>query len=196
METSRVGTYTSVDTIHSVVTGCDSIVTLTLRVDSVYDYTQNLGAFCQDTINTMREWIDDEGHSHGFVLDVSTTGLHTLGETHTTIHGCDSIYGVSWYVNPIYDFYEEKDLCENDTLEWEGMLFVGSQYAAYGKTYDPAPYDSVRGPLAHGIHHEKLLTVRPMIRHLMIVSAVRWHTASITRTSIVIPLPAVTRSST
>ena len=156
METSRVGTYTSVDTIHSVVTGCDSIVTLTLRVDSVYDYTQNLGAFCQDTINTMREWIDDEGHSHGFVLDVSTTGLHTLGETHTTIHGCDSIYGVSWYVNPIYDFYEEKDLCENDTLEWEGMLFVGSQYAAYGKTYDPAPYDSVRGPLAHGIHHENV----------------------------------------
>ena len=156
METGRVGTYTSVDTIHSVVTDCDSIVTLTLRVDSVYDYTQNLGAFCQDTVNTMREWIDDEGHSHGFVLDVSTTGLHTLGETHTTIHGCDSIYGVSWYVNPIYDFYEEKDLCENDTLEWEGMLFVGSQYAAYGKTYDPAPYDSVRGPLAHGIHHENV----------------------------------------
>ncbi|MBR6167936.1 MAG: IgGFc-binding protein, partial [Paludibacteraceae bacterium] len=156
MNTERVGTYTSVDTIHSVVTGCDSIVTLTLRVDSVYDYTQNLGAYCQDTIDKFREWIDSEGISHGFVLDVSTVGLHTLGEEHHTIHGCDSIYGVSWYVNPIYDFYEEKDLCENDTLEWEGMLFAGSQYAAYGKTYDPAPYDSVRGPLSHGVHHENV----------------------------------------
>ena len=156
MNTERVGTYTSVDTIHSLVTGCDSIVTLTLRVDSVYDYTQNLGAYCQDTIDKFREWIDSEGISHGFVLDVSTVGLHTLGEEHHTIHGCDSIYGVSWYVNPIYDFYETKDLCENDTLEWEGMLFVGSQYAAYGKTYDPAPYDSVRGPLSHGVHHENV----------------------------------------
>ena len=156
MNTERVGTYTSVDTIHSLVTGCDSIVTLTLRVDSVYDYTQNLGAYCQDTIDKFREWIDSEGISHGFVLDVSTVGLHTLGEEHHTIHGCDSIYGVSWYVNPIYDFYETKELCENDTLEWEGMLFVGSQYAAYQKTYDPAAYDSVRGPLSHGVHHENV----------------------------------------
>ena len=124
MNTGRVGTYTSVDTIHSAVTGCDSIVTLTLRVDSVYDYNIRY-TFCQDTIDTMREWIDEEGKSHGWVLDISQPGDFRIDRLFTTIHGCDSTYGVTWHVDPIYRFDTIIDMCENSRIEWQNTRFTG-----------------------------------------------------------------------
>ena len=124
MPTERVGTYVSVDTIPSRVTGCDSIVTLTLRVDSVYHYNIQY-TFCQDTIDTMREWIDEEGKSHGFVLDISQPGDFRIDQVFTTIHGCDSTYGVIWHVDPIYRFDTIIDLCENSRTEWQRTRFTG-----------------------------------------------------------------------
>ena len=145
MNTERVGTYTSVDTIHSRVTGCDSIVTLTLRVDSIYHY--NIAyTFCQDTIDIMREWIDEEGKSHGFVLDISQPGDYRIDQEFTTIHGCDSTYGVMWHVDPIYRFDTIIDICENSRIEWQYTRFTGDS------VYDTTPEDSIIW--APGTYHE------------------------------------------
>ncbi len=126
MNTDRVGTYISVDTIPSHVTGCDSIVTLTLRVDSVYDYRPYF-EFCQDTINTdtIVEWKDDAGQPHTFKLDISKADTFSHTDSLTSIHGCDSTFGVTWIVHPIYRFDTVIHLCENDRAVWQDTLYTG-----------------------------------------------------------------------
>ena len=111
------------DTLYTI-NGCDSIITLHLRVDSVYHYGVSY-TFCQDTIDTKREWIDEEGRNHGFVLDVSLPGDFNETIALKTIHGCDSTYGVSWHVDPIYRFDTIIHLCENDRIVWQDTLYTG-----------------------------------------------------------------------
>lgn len=110
------------DTI-STVLGCDSIVTLHYYVDSVYDYRQVIKV-CQDTVNTMWEWIDDEGHSHGYI-DISKAINIDSVEAHKTIHGCDSVYGISLHIAPIYRFDSVYHICENERLVWQGRQYTG-----------------------------------------------------------------------
>ena len=110
------------DTIQTVL-GCDSIVTLNYFVDSVYDYRQVIKV-CQDTINSQWEWIDDEGHSHGYI-DISVAKDIDSIEAHTTIHGCDSVYGVSLHIAPIYRFDSVYHICENERLVWQGRQYTG-----------------------------------------------------------------------
>ncbi|MCR5532598.1 MAG: IgGFc-binding protein [Paludibacteraceae bacterium] len=110
------------DTI-STVLGCDSIVTLHYYVDSVYDYRQVIKV-CRDTVNTMWEWIDDEGHSHGYI-DISKAINIDSVEAHETIHGCDSVYGISLHIAPIYRFDSVYHICENERLVWQGRQYTG-----------------------------------------------------------------------
>ena len=126
MNTERVGTYVSVDTIHSVVTNCDSIVTFTLRVDSVYDYRPYF-EFCQDTIHTdtIVEWKDEAGKPHTFRLDISKADTFTYTDSLTSVHGCDSIFGVTWMVHPIYRFDSVYHICENERLVWQHKQYTG-----------------------------------------------------------------------
>ena len=114
------------DTI-STINGCDSIITLRFYVDSVYRYGTKF-TFCQDTINCMREWVDEEGISHGWVLDISKPGNFKKTEEHQTIYGCDSIYGVEWEVYPIYRFDSIYTICQNERIDWQGKGFSGSHY--------------------------------------------------------------------
>ena len=125
---------TRMDTINTVL-GCDSIITLHYYVDSVYDYRQTL-AVCQDTINSRWEWIDDEGHSHGFI-NIADSGNFSFDETHTTIHGCDSLYGLKLRVKPIYRFDSAYVICENEQLVWQGRTYSG---LSVGMHYDTARY--------------------------------------------------------
>ena len=145
METGRVGTYTSVDTIHSVVTGCDSIVTLTLRVDSVYNYTSQQ-VVCQE-YGVDWIWYENGVPQDTISLDKGDT-TYVLGRIYHTIHGCDSMFGKSVYVAPIYHIYDTVTLCSNDSLHWQGMLFTGDEYTNYGRTYVTSDFDSVKVNLA------------------------------------------------
>ena len=104
-------------------------------MDSVYDYRQTL-AVCQDTINSRWEWIDDEGHSHGFI-NIADSGNFSFDETHTTIHGCDSLYGLKLRVKPIYRFDSAYVICENEQLVWQGRTYSG---LSVGMHYDTARY--------------------------------------------------------
>ena len=139
MNTDRVGTYVSVDTIFSKVTGCDSIVTLTLRVDSVYDYRPYF-EFCQDTIHTdtIVEWRDEAGKLHTFTLDISKAGTFGFTDAYTSIHGCDSIFGVSWLVHPIYRFDSTYVICQSERVDWQHKGYSGDRY---GWGYDRLPGD-------------------------------------------------------
>ena len=158
MPTQRVGTYVSVDTIPSVVSGCDSIVTLTLRVDSVYQYGIAY-TFCQDTVDTMREWIDEEGVSHGFVLDVSKAGDFEQRLHFTTIHGCDSSYGVTWHVNPIYRFDSTYVICQDDRVEWQGKSYAGDKYGWGFERLSGDRYDTHRDSVYyHYLPGDSILT--------------------------------------
>ena len=140
------------DTI-STVLGCDSIVTLHFFVDSVYNYQQVI-AVCQDTINNQWEWIDDEGHSHGFI-NISDSGNYSFDEPYTTIHGCDSLYGLKLRVKPIYRFDSTYVICENERLVWQGRQYTGdsvhdvtvndSIFLRPGLSYDTARYTTWEG---------------------------------------------------
>ena len=111
------------DTI-STIDGCDSIITLHYYVDSVYNYGISY-IFCQDTIDPMKEWVDEEEKSHGFVLDISRPGDFKISQTFTTIHGCDSIYGVTWHVDPSHHVYDTIHMCENSRMVWQNTRFTG-----------------------------------------------------------------------
>lgn len=146
MDTRFVGTYTSVDTIYSKVTGCDSIVTLTLRVDSVYDYRQVVKV-CQDTVNTQWEWFDDEtGDSHGYI-DISKAIDIDKTDAYTTIHGCDSVYGIKLHIAPIYRFDSVRHICQNERVVWQKKRYTGNAV-----TDMTTPDDSI--VLAPGIHYD------------------------------------------
>ena len=135
----HVGTYTYIDTLRSVH-DCDSIITLTFHVYPTYEFYQDIHV-CQDTVNTLWQWIDEQGGSHGF-YDISQPGEYTYGDSLTTIHGCDSIYGIRLVVDPIYAYHETISMCESDTLRWHGRLYVGSKFYNYG-SYDITQYDGV-----------------------------------------------------
>lgn len=125
------------DTVHTLV-GCDSIVTLHYYVDSVYRYTQKEYT-CQVYGGTY-DWVNPQGKVEQTVsIDKGDTTLF-LGKQYTTIHGCDSTYGIELYIAPIHHIYEEHSICESDSLEWQGHLFTGREYAAYGKTYDASRF--------------------------------------------------------
>ena len=135
------------DTVPTV-SGCDSIITLHYFVDSVYNYAIQY-TFCQDTIDKMREWIDEEGKNHGRVLDVSQAGDFSISQPFQTVHGCDSVYGVQWHVNPIYRFDSTYVICQDERIDWQGKGYSGDNY---GWGYERLPgdrYDTHRDSIYH-----------------------------------------------
>ena len=84
-EVSEAGTYTQ--TLQTA-NGCDSIVTLTLNVNPIYN-TELTATICQGQTYT----------ENGF--NVSEAGVYT--QTHASVNGCDSIVTLTVSVNPTFD---------------------------------------------------------------------------------------------
>ena len=82
---SEAGVYTQ--TLTSV-NGCDSIVTLTLNVNPIYN-TELSATICEGQVYTENNF------------NVSETGVYT--QTLTSINGCDSIVTLTVSVNPTFD---------------------------------------------------------------------------------------------
>ena len=91
---SEAGTYTQ--SLQSV-NGCDSIVTLTLNVNPVFN-TSLTATICEGSAYT----------ENGF--NVSEAGVYT--QTLQTINGCDSIVTLTLNVNPIYNTELSATICE------------------------------------------------------------------------------------
>ena len=82
---SEAGVYTQNLTS---VNGCDSIVTLTLNVNPIFN-TELTATICEGQVYTENNF------------NVSEAGVYT--QTHTSVNGCDSIVTLTVSVNPTFD---------------------------------------------------------------------------------------------
>ena len=114
---TTAGAYTH--TLQSV-SGCDSVITLTLTVNNVFN-TPVSAAIC-------------EGSSYDFfgqTLTTAGTYTHTL----QSVHGCDSVITLTLTVNPVYNFEYDLDICEGESLHFNGEIITESGiYTQYSQT--------------------------------------------------------------
>ena len=94
---SEAGVYTQ--TLTSV-NGCDSIVTLTLNVNPIYN-TELSATICEGQTYTENNF------------NVSEAGVYT--QTLQTVNGCDSIVTLTLNVNPIFNTELSATICEGQT---------------------------------------------------------------------------------
>ncbi len=91
---SEAGVYTQTLT---AVNGCDSIVTLTLNVNPIYN-TELSATICEGQVYTENNF------------NVSEAGVYT--QTLTAVNGCDSIVTLTLNVNPIFNTELSATICE------------------------------------------------------------------------------------
>ncbi|MBO6051767.1 MAG: T9SS type A sorting domain-containing protein [Bacteroidales bacterium] len=98
----------------STVNGCDSIVTLTLTVNPVYEQTEDEVICANELPFTWRDTVFAEGTISGeYVFNRST------------VNGCDSIVTLTLTVNPIYNQTENEDICTNELpYTWRDTVFA------------------------------------------------------------------------
>jgi len=94
--------------------GCDSVLTLHLKVHPVY------GTTLYDTICQ-----GDSYTNHGFSLPSGTSG-GTFTKTYSTVHGCDSTVILNLHVHPVYLFSATQNICQGDTFDFRGRKLYKS----------------------------------------------------------------------
>ena len=108
---------TQVATLQTV-NGCDSVVTMTLTVNPIYNVTDE-ATICASALPY--EW-----------NGVTFTEAGTLTATLQTVDGCDSVVVMTLTVNPIYNVTDEATICASALpYEWNGVTFTeaGTQVA-------------------------------------------------------------------
>ena len=99
-----------VDTLPTIH-GCDSVITLTLTVNPVYN-TPITHVMCQ-------------GDSYDFFGNMLTeSGVYV--DTLQTIHGCDSVITLSLTVNPVYDTPISYVMCQGESYDFLGNTLTES----------------------------------------------------------------------
>ncbi len=88
--------------------GCDSVLTLHLKVHPVY------GTTLYDTICQGNSY-----SNYGFDLPSGTSG-GTFTKTYSTVHGCDSTVTLNLHVHPVYLFSETQHICQGDSISFRG----------------------------------------------------------------------------
>ena len=98
----------------STINGCDSIVTLTLTVNPVYNQTENDVICASELPYTWRDTIFAEGTISGeYVFNRST------------VNGCDSTVTLTLTVNPVYNQTENEEICTNELpYTWRDTVFA------------------------------------------------------------------------
>ena len=103
---TTAGTYTH--TLQSV-SGCDSVITLTLTVNPVY--------------NTPVEAEICEGGSYNFFgQSLTTAGTYT--HTLQTVHGCDSVITLTLTVNPVFNTPVTAEICDGSSYNFFGQTLT------------------------------------------------------------------------
>ena len=121
---------------------CDSVYQLVLYNSPAYYYSQDT-AVCRDTINPYFTWVNEFGDEVRTDIRIDTAGSYQYIDEHRTIYGCDSNFILNIYVAPIYHIDSLRTMCDNDTLTWQGVLYVGEEFEAFGGTYNAREYDQV-----------------------------------------------------
>ena len=142
-------------TIHD----CDSVVRHQIFVYRTYLDTTHAN-ICQNDPFT---WLNHEGHTvwdvhqgkrvnasdiptnkpsdgHYYYIDSLKTKNCNVRQADGTC-GCDSIWVLDLYIPPSYKTTNTIHLCAHDTVTWQDTLLIGSQFVAYGGTFDDTkPY--------------------------------------------------------
>ena len=156
------------------VNGCDSVVCHRIYVHRTYEFTETKRV-CQGdpfiwTDHTDRQlwdvqqqkWIDANTIPTDMAHDANYYFIDSLKTKNCPVCrpdgscGCDSVWILELYIPPAYRYPETHHLCAHDTMSWQGMLLVGSQFEKYGGTYDPTKYDSILIGYA-GKHHRTII---------------------------------------
>ena len=98
--------------------GCDSIITMTLTVNPIYNDTDE-ATICASALPY--EW-------NGVTFTEAGTQVATL----QTVNGCDSVVTMTLTVNPIFKVTDEATICASALpYEWNGVTFTeaGTQVA-------------------------------------------------------------------
>ena len=127
--TFPVGTNSGLYNIHyTTAMGCDSIVSISLLVNPVYNEVVS-EVICQNDLPY--EWRDT-------VFEARTeSGVYRFPRT--TLAGCDSMVTLALIVNPSYELEEEADVCANGfPFEWRDTTFLNGtnsgDYVFYRQT--------------------------------------------------------------
>ena len=102
------GVYTFADSLQTK-TGCDSVYTLKLTVESIGYWFEEAMSAC---VNEETEW-------HGKQLPTTAAGDYVIYDSLKSVYGQDSVYVLKLSVHPVYLFSEEKFVNEAD-LVWHG----------------------------------------------------------------------------
>ncbi len=100
---NKTGYYTQ---NHKTINGCDSLITLNLIVNPIYDY-EITGRICQGETYTQ----------NGF--NEKSAGLYI--QNLQTTNGCDSIVKLKLIVNPIYDTIINSNICNGEIYNQFGF---------------------------------------------------------------------------
>ncbi|WP_251621960.1 FISUMP domain-containing protein [Odoribacter lunatus] len=94
--------------------GCDSVLTLHLKVHPVYN------TILYDSVCPSARYV-----RHGFQLsDIRETG--TYRRRLRSVHGCDSLVTLELYVYPTYFYPRTENICEGDTFDFRGRRLYES----------------------------------------------------------------------
>lgn len=97
--------------VFETILGCDSVVTLNLTVNPIYNETDSV-SICS-------------GESYIFGTQTLTEAGEYI-EIFESLLDCDSSVTLILTVNPIYSYFEEQSICKGDTFYWHGEKYTES----------------------------------------------------------------------
>ncbi|GEM_PF-4394251 len=140
LDTLPVGEHDMYDSLTSI-NNCDSVYHLHLVVNKSYRSYDTI-RICDNEVNTFKYVFADKQYrfdryetlQHDTIVTIDTT---LYGQTHSS---CDSVMHLHLILYPTYNNTKISRICENDTVSWQKILFVGSKYEG---EYDSTLYDSI-----------------------------------------------------
>ena len=165
------GTYT--DSLLTV-RGCDSVITVNLTVNPVYNASQTENV-CQDQSYT---WT-----GHSLTIDTLSAGTFYYYDTMYTQMGCDSTFSLALNVRPTYYSEASADICENASYIWTGHYSQPITHPAGSYT----EWDSLQSSFGCDSVFMLALTVRPTSSSSESVTACdsyTWHGTAYNTTSV------------
>lgn len=107
----------------NTIYGCDSLTTLNLFVAPIYDITLS------DTI-----CFGEAYQEYNFDTTGLAVGIHILGQSLTTVHGCDSTVTVNLVVGELYSISFSDTICSNQTYTEHGFNIDSPEAGIFNDT--------------------------------------------------------------
>ena len=142
------GTYFDSLRTQSGAIGCDSVYELRLTVRP-YEESYDTIWVCHGTIETYRDSV------------ITKTSI--FSDTTYNMYGCPKISHVVYDFYPTYYFYEEKNVCEEDTFLWHGqeLTYEGRYFDKLTTIYGCDSIYEINITFHRTIHNDNLVYICP-----------------------------------